>query len=43
MTCKVDKVKILGHARKNMKEVGVLLVRSVKGARAIIYPVGGAG
>ncbi|KAJ6927653.1 hypothetical protein NC651_011630 [Populus alba x Populus x berolinensis] len=36
---KVDKVKILGHLRKYMKEGGVLLVRSAKGARAFLYPV----
>ncbi|KAJ6365509.1 hypothetical protein OIU76_030313 [Salix suchowensis] len=36
---KVDKVKILGHIRKYMKEGGVLLVRSAKGARAFLYPV----
>ncbi|KAF7822523.1 nicotianamine synthase-like [Senna tora] len=33
------KVKILGHLRKYMKEGGVLLVRSAKGARAFLYPI----
>lgn len=33
------KVKILGHIRKYMKEGGVLLVRSAKGARAFLYPI----
>lgn len=33
------KVKILGHVRKYMKEGGLLLVRSAKGARAFLYPV----
>ncbi|KAK9931800.1 hypothetical protein M0R45_019064 [Rubus argutus] len=36
---KEDKVKILGHIRKHMKEGSVLLVRSAKGARAFLYPV----
>ena len=36
---KVEKVKILGHVRKYMKKGGTLLVRSVKGARAFLYPV----
>ena len=36
---KEEKVKILGHVRKYMKEGGVLLVRSAKGARAFLYPV----
>lgn len=36
---KEDKVKILGHIRKYMKEGSVLLVRSAKGARAFLYPV----
>ncbi|KAK6942435.1 Nicotianamine synthase [Dillenia turbinata] len=36
---KQDKVKILGHIRKHMKEGGFLLVRSAKGARAFLYPV----
>ncbi|CAK7329226.1 unnamed protein product [Dovyalis caffra] len=36
---KVHKVKVLGHIRKYMKEGGVLLVRSAKGARAFLYPV----
>ncbi|RVW25320.1 Nicotianamine synthase [Vitis vinifera] len=34
-----EKVKILGHVRKYMKEGGTLLVRSAKGARAFLYPV----
>ncbi|GAY37129.1 hypothetical protein CUMW_026670 [Citrus unshiu] len=34
-----EKAKILGHIRKYMKEGGVLLVRSAKGARAFLYPV----
>lgn len=33
------KVKILGHIRKYMKEGGILLVRSAKGARAFLYPI----
>ncbi|XP_057459172.1 nicotianamine synthase-like [Lotus japonicus] len=36
---RVEKVKIMGHIRKYMKEGGVLLVRSAKGARAFLYPV----
>ncbi|PRQ19721.1 putative nicotianamine synthase [Rosa chinensis] len=36
---KEDKVKILGHIRKYMKEGSFLLVRSAKGARAFLYPV----
>lgn len=36
---KEEKVKILGHIRKYMKEGGILLVRSAKGARAFLYPV----
>ena len=36
---KEEKVEILGHVRKYMKEGGNLLVRSVKGARAFLYPV----
>lgn len=36
---KEEKVKILGHVRKYMKEGGTLLVRSAKGARAFLYPV----
>ncbi|XP_061348659.1 nicotianamine synthase-like [Gastrolobium bilobum] len=34
-----EKVKIMGHIRKYMKEGGVLLVRSAKGARAFLYPI----
>ena len=34
-----EKVKVLGHVRKYMKEGGFLLVRSAKGARAFLYPV----
>ncbi|KAG6705705.1 hypothetical protein I3843_07G187500 [Carya illinoinensis] len=34
-----EKVKILGHVRKYMKQGGILLVRSAKGARAFLYPV----
>ncbi|PON97933.1 Nicotianamine synthase [Trema orientale] len=34
-----EKVKILGHVRKYMKEEGYLLVRSANGARAFLYPV----
>lgn len=34
-----EKVKILGHIGKYMKEGGFLLVRSAKGARAFLYPV----
>ncbi|OIW06454.1 hypothetical protein TanjilG_05225 [Lupinus angustifolius] len=33
-----DKVKILGHIRMYMKEGGILIVRSAKGARTFIYP-----
>ncbi|XP_020224133.1 nicotianamine synthase [Cajanus cajan] len=36
---KEEKVKILGHMWKYMKEGGFLLVRSAKGARAFLYPV----
>ncbi|KAJ0030296.1 hypothetical protein Pint_14157 [Pistacia integerrima] len=36
---KEEKVKILGHIKKYMKNGGVLLVRSAKGARAFLYPV----
>ncbi|XP_062026238.1 nicotianamine synthase-like [Rosa rugosa] len=36
---KEDKVKILGHIRKYMKDGSFLLVRSAKGARAFLYPV----
>ncbi|KAL9445340.1 hypothetical protein AB3S75_018349 [Citrus x aurantiifolia] len=36
---KEDKVKIIMHIRKYMKDGGVLLVRSAKGARAFLYPV----
>eukprot|EP00257_Ricinus_communis_P011849 XP_002533367.2 nicotianamine synthase [Ricinus communis] len=36
---KEEKVKILGHVRKYMKEGGILLVRSANGARAFLYPV----
>jgi nicotianamine synthase len=34
-----EKVKIMGHIRKYMKEGGLLLVRSAKGARAFLYPI----
>ncbi|KAF5749433.1 nicotianamine synthase-like [Tripterygium wilfordii] len=34
-----EKVKIIGHINKYMKEGGFLLVRSAKGARAFLYPV----
>lgn len=34
-----EKVNILGHIRKYMKEGGVLLVRSAKGSRAFLYPI----
>ncbi|KAK2368562.1 nicotianamine synthase [Trifolium repens] len=34
-----DKMKVLGHIRKYMKEGGVLLVRSAKGSRAFLYPI----
>ncbi|KAF2309420.1 hypothetical protein GH714_002176 [Hevea brasiliensis] len=37
--CKEEKVKIIGHIRKYMKEGGILLVRSADGARAFLYPV----
>lgn len=33
-----EKVKILKHIRKYMKDGGFLLVRSAKGARAFLYP-----
>ncbi|KAE9590229.1 putative nicotianamine synthase [Lupinus albus] len=33
-----EKVKILGHIRMYMKEEGLLVVRSAKGARTFIYP-----
>ncbi|KAJ0030299.1 hypothetical protein Pint_14154 [Pistacia integerrima] len=36
---KEEKVKILGHIRKYMKDGGVLLVRSANGARAFLHPV----
>lgn len=36
---KEEKVKIVEHLRKYMKEGGVLLVRSAKGGRAFLYPV----
>ncbi|KAF2309405.1 hypothetical protein GH714_002003 [Hevea brasiliensis] len=36
---KEEKVKIIGHIRKYMKEGGILLVRSADGARAFLYPV----
>lgn len=36
---KEEKVKILGHLRKYMKEGGILVVRSAKGGRAFLYPV----
>ncbi|TQE06060.1 hypothetical protein C1H46_008370 [Malus baccata] len=36
---KENKVKILQHIRKYMKDGSVLLVRSAKGARAFLYPV----
>ncbi|WCJ42361.1 Nicotianamine synthase [Euphorbia peplus] len=36
---KEEKVKIIEHIRKYMKEGGVLLVRSADGARAFLYPV----
>ncbi|PRQ37458.1 putative nicotianamine synthase [Rosa chinensis] len=36
---KEDKVKILRHIRKYMKEGSFLLVRSAKGSRAFLYPV----
>ncbi|EEF35224.1 Nicotianamine synthase, putative [Ricinus communis] len=34
---KEEKVKILGHVRKHMKEGGILLVTSANGARAFLY------
>jgi nicotianamine synthase len=34
-----EKMKVLGHIRKYMKEGGVLLVRSAKGSRAFLYPI----
>ncbi|XP_004488704.1 nicotianamine synthase-like [Cicer arietinum] len=34
-----EKVKILGHIRKYMKEGSVLVVRSAKGSRAFLYPI----
>ncbi|KAF5742881.1 hypothetical protein HS088_TW09G00943 [Tripterygium wilfordii] len=37
--CKEEKLKIIGHLNKYMKEGGILLVRSAKGARAFLYPV----
>ncbi|KAK3221427.1 hypothetical protein Dsin_008452 [Dipteronia sinensis] len=36
---KEDKMRILGHIRKYMKEGGVLLLRSATGAGAFLYPV----
>ncbi|KAK7324419.1 hypothetical protein VNO77_27955 [Canavalia gladiata] len=36
---KEEKIKIMGHIRKYMKEEGFLLVRSAKGARAFLYPI----
>ncbi|XP_050219144.1 nicotianamine synthase-like [Mercurialis annua] len=36
---KKEKMKIVGHVRKYMKEGGILLVRSANGARAFLYPV----
>ncbi|KAL9445342.1 hypothetical protein AB3S75_018351 [Citrus x aurantiifolia] len=36
---KEDKMKIIRHIRKYMKDGGILLVRSAKGARAFLYPV----
>ncbi|WCJ42360.1 Nicotianamine synthase [Euphorbia peplus] len=36
---KEEKVKIIEHIRKYMKDGGVLLVRSADGARAFLYPV----
>lgn len=36
---KEEKLKILEHINKYMKEGGTLLVRSAKGARAFLYPV----
>ncbi|PNX84191.1 nicotianamine synthase-like protein [Trifolium pratense] len=34
-----EKMKVLGHIRKYMKEGGILLVRSAKGSRAFLYPI----
>ncbi|GAU19080.1 hypothetical protein TSUD_99420 [Trifolium subterraneum] len=34
-----EKMKVLGHIRKYMKEGGVLLIRSAKGSRAFLYPI----
>ncbi|CAJ2659389.1 unnamed protein product [Trifolium pratense] len=34
-----EKIKVLGHIRKYMKEGGILLVRSAKGSRAFLYPI----
>ncbi|KAK4853910.1 hypothetical protein QYF36_016320 [Acer negundo] len=36
---KEEKMKILGHLRKYIKEGGALLVRTAKEARAFLYPV----
>ncbi|KAF3452807.1 hypothetical protein FNV43_RR03240 [Rhamnella rubrinervis] len=36
---KEEKLKILAHINKYMKEGGILLVRSAKGARAFLYPM----
>ncbi|CAK9329828.1 unnamed protein product [Citrullus colocynthis] len=36
---KEDKVKIIKHLRKYMKEGGIVVVRSAKGGRAFLYPV----
>lgn len=36
---KDEKLKILSHLRKYMKEGGILLVWSANGARAFLYPV----
>ncbi|KAF8400335.1 hypothetical protein HHK36_013632 [Tetracentron sinense] len=36
---KEEKMKILGHIRKYMKDGGILLVRSANGARGFLYPV----
>ncbi|WCJ42359.1 Nicotianamine synthase [Euphorbia peplus] len=36
---KEEKMKIIEHIRKYMKDGGVLLVRSADGARAFLYPV----
>ncbi|KAJ4729210.1 Nicotianamine synthase [Melia azedarach] len=35
---KDEKMKIIGHIRKYMKNGGVLLMRTAKGARAFLYP-----